>query len=145
MTLLEPIELAELGPAVLAASDDAVSAARERVAGSRILIVATPVYKGSYTGLLKAFLDGYGPTSLSGVSAIPLVVAGSPAHTSVAADIHLRPLLHELGAQTPFGTLALLEADIAGEERDGFLASWVAERVALFRAVASGRSEEVAA
>lgn len=139
------VDLAELGQAVLASADDEVARARERVAASRILIVASPVYKGSYTGLLKAFLDGYGPTSLAGVAAIPLVVAGSPAHTGVAADIHLRPLLHEIGAETPFGSLALLEGDITGADRDTHLEAWIAPRIDLLTTVARRTAEEVAA
>jgi FMN reductase len=44
-----------------------VAAARHRVATARVVVVATPVYKASCTGLLKAFLDGYGPDALADV------------------------------------------------------------------------------
>lgn len=140
---VEVIELAELGPAILEHGRADVVAAQARVADADLVIVATPVYKGSYTGLLKAFLDGYGPTSLAGVAAIPLVIAGSPAHTTLAAEIHLRPLLHEVGAETPLGALALLDSQVAeASARDELLASWVDARVALLGAVTA---EEVPA
>lgn len=141
---VDVIELAELGPAVLEAGRADVAAAQARVASAGLVIVATPVYKGSYTGLLKAFLDGYGPTSLAGVAAIPLVIAASPAHTTLAAEIHLRPVLHEVGAETPFGALALLDAKVAdATARDELLSEWVDARLALFAAVAA--AEEVPA
>jgi FMN reductase len=73
-----------------------------------LLIVATPTYKGSYTGLLKSFLDQVGAGALRGITAVPVTTVGSPAHT-LAADVHLRPLLIELGASTP--TRALVVGD----------------------------------
>ena len=71
-----------------------------------LIVVATPTYKGSYTGLLKSFLDHVGGGALRGISAIPITTVGSPAHT-LAADVHLRPLLVELGASTPTGALVV--------------------------------------
>ncbi|QEO14927.1 NADPH-dependent oxidoreductase [Agromyces intestinalis] len=135
--IAEPVvvELAELGGAVLDPSDPRTVAARATVAAASVLVVATPAYKGSYTGLLKAFLDGYGPSSLEGVAAIPFVVAGSPAHTTLVADIHLRPLLHEVGAETPFGRLAMLESEVADAiARGERFGAWVDARRRLIAA-----------
>ena len=70
------------------------------------------VYKATYTGLLKSFLDLYGPDGLAGVVAVPLVVSGGPAHL-LAGEVHLRPLLVELGATVPTRSLAVTEADLA--------------------------------
>lgn len=71
-----------------------------------LLIIATPTYKGSYTGLLKSFLDHVGGGALHGIVAVPLTTVGSPAHT-LAAEVHLRPLLIELGASTPTSALVV--------------------------------------
>jgi FMN reductase len=70
----------------------------EAVSSAGLLVVATPAYKGSYTGLLKLFLDQFGHRALSGVTAVPVAVAASPAHAEAAASA-LRDLLAELGAQ----------------------------------------------
>jgi FMN reductase len=78
-------------------------------------VIATPVYKASYTGLLKSFLDLYGAGGLAGVVAVPLVVSASPAH-SFAGEVHLRPLLVELGAVVPTPSLALVEAQLPDVE-----------------------------
>src|SRR5690606_18253883 len=54
----EPVDLALLAPEVLTGSPT-VTAARERVAAARVVVVATPAYQASYTGLLQAFLGRY--------------------------------------------------------------------------------------
>lgn len=77
-----------------------------------MLVVATPVYKASFTGLLKSFLDLYGPDGLDGVTAVPLVVSAAPAHALVG-EVHLRPVLVELGATVPTRALSVLDADLA--------------------------------
>jgi FMN reductase len=83
-----------------------------RLHAARLAVVATPTYKGSYTGLLKAFLDHVAAGALHRTVAIPVITVGSPAH-SLAADLHLRPLLVELGAITPTPALVVQESDLA--------------------------------
>ena len=77
----------------------------------RLLLVASPTYKGTYTGLLKVFLDRLDYQALSGVTALPTLVMRLPQHT-LAVDVHLRPLLTELGAAVPAPGLAFLESDL---------------------------------
>lgn len=89
--------------------------ARDRVATARVVVVATPTYKATYTGLLKSFLDLYGNDGLAGVVAVPVQVAGNPVHL-LAAEVHLRPLLVELGAQVPTRALGLTESQLADLE-----------------------------
>jgi FMN reductase len=106
----EVIDLAEL-TTQLGAPLGADSASRwagplDTVHAADLLIVATPTYKGSYTGLLKSFLDHVGGGALRGITAVPVTTVGSPAHT-LAADVHLRPLLIELGASTPTSALVI--------------------------------------
>lgn len=111
LTATDPVDLALLAPEVLTGST-AVAAARHRVATARVVVVATPVYKASYTGLLKAFLDGYGPDALADVVVVPVVVSASPAH-ALAGEVHLRPVLVELGAVVPARTFAVTEGQLA--------------------------------
>lgn len=125
----EPVDLALLAPEVLTGSP-AVTAARGRVAGARLVVVATPVYKASYTGLLKAFLDGYGPDVLADVVAVSVVVSGNPAH-ALAGEVHLRPVLVELGAVVPARTFAVTEAGLA--DLDALLDPWAERWTATLR------------
>jgi FMN reductase len=118
----EVIDLTALAPVLLsplpsAALEDAV----ERVTSAGLLLVASPTYKGTYTGLLKAFLDRV--PSLRGVTALPLLVMGSPRH-ALAVEVHLRPLLVELGANVPTPGLAVVEADLP--RIDEILTAWAA-------------------
>ncbi|MEU6862096.1 NADPH-dependent FMN reductase [Streptomyces sp. NPDC046876] len=72
--------------------------ALEAVAGADGVIVATPVYKASYTGLLKAFLDVLPQDGLAGKTVLPLATGGSLAHV-LTLDYALRPVLAALGAR----------------------------------------------
>jgi len=62
------------------------------------VIVATPIYKASYTGLLKTFLDLLPQFALAGKTVLPLASGGSLAHV-LALDYGLRPVLQSLGAR----------------------------------------------
>jgi FMN reductase len=104
----------------------AVEDAAELTLGADLLLVASPTFKGTYTGLLKVFLDRLPYRGLEGTIALPLLVMNSPAH-ALAVEVHLRPLLVELGATVPTPGLAVLESDLAG--LDGVLRPW-ARRVA---------------
>ena len=46
----------------------------EEVASSLVVVVASPTYKATYTGLLKVFLDRFPHQGLGGVTAIPLML-----------------------------------------------------------------------
>ncbi|WP_351224822.1 NADPH-dependent FMN reductase [Streptomyces sp. NPDC002133] len=80
------------------------------------LIIATPVYKASYTGLLKAFLDLLPQAGLAGKTVLPLATGGSPAHV-LTIDYALRPVLSALGARHVVAGRFLL--DTAIERRPG--------------------------
>lgn len=92
-----------------------------------LAIIATPVYKASYTGLLKSFLDLYNAGDLAGVVAVPVVVSGSPAHAFVG-EIHLRPLLTELGATVATPAFTVTEGQL--ESLDDLVAAWTGKHQA---------------
>ncbi|HEX9030579.1 MAG TPA: NAD(P)H-dependent oxidoreductase [Streptosporangiaceae bacterium] len=89
----------------------AVEYAAELVCGADLLLVASPTFKGTYTGLLKVFLDLLPYRGLRGACVLPLLVMNAPQH-ALAVDVHLRPLLVELGATVPAPGLVVLEADL---------------------------------
>ncbi|GAA3446519.1 hypothetical protein Pve01_65540 [Planomonospora venezuelensis] len=123
----EVVDLSALGPHLLAPGPSAgVEVALELVAEADVLVVASPTYKASYTGLLKAFLDRLPGGALAGTTALPLLVMGDARH-ALAVELHLRPVLVELGAHVPTPGLALLEAEIP--DLGPVLARW-ADRVA---------------
>ncbi len=103
------IDVVDLGASLLGWGDAAVESAVSSVASSRLVIVASPTFKATYTGLLKLFLDQFaGGTGMQGVVAVPLMLGAGPAH-AMAPDLLLKPVLVELGATCPTPGLYLME------------------------------------
>ena len=99
---LETIDLAEHASEMFKWPSDTMAGLNELVARSHLVVVASPTYKATYTGLLKAFLDRYPANALRGVVAIPVMTGADHSH-SMAPVVNLAPLLVELGATVPFG------------------------------------------
>jgi FMN reductase len=104
-------------PEPSAALEDAV----DQVRSSELLLVASPTFKGTYSGLLKVFLDRLPYRALEGVTALPLLVMNSRQHAD-AVEAHLRPLLAELGATVPAPGLAVLDSELG--QLDPVLRRW---------------------
>ncbi|UDY35122.1 NAD(P)H-dependent oxidoreductase [Dermatobacter hominis] len=95
------IDLAVLGPALLQWGDPTVAEAKAAVRAATVVVVASPTYKAAYTGLLKLFLDQFEHGELRSVPAVvPLMTGGGPTH-ALAVEVHLRPVLVEIGARVP--------------------------------------------
>jgi FMN reductase len=105
---LTVVELAELGAGLLSSEDECVFRAQELVAGARLLVVATPVYKASFSGVLKVFLEGLEPTALESTVVVPVVVSASSAHGALA-DLQLRIVLQAVGGLLPVPSFLLEE------------------------------------
>jgi FMN reductase len=118
------VDLADLGPRLFDWSSPDVREAVDAVAARSLLVVASPTYKATYTGLLKSFLDWFSTTGLSGVTTIPVMVGAAPAH-ALAVEVHLRPVLVEIGATLPTRGLYLLESDLP--RLDEVVAEWTKE------------------
>lgn len=127
------IDLAEYADEMFSWESERVNALNAQVASSDVAIFATPTYKASYTGLLKAFLDRYDTGGLAGVVAIPVHTGGSPAH-SLAPTVALTPLLIELGAAVPGQGLYFVTGDMSA--LDGAVAAAAARLRANIAAVA---------
>jgi FMN reductase len=104
------IDLAEFGPLLFDSSSTRVRSAVERIAACPLVVVASPTYKASYTGILKLFLDQFATGSLAGVVAFPVMLGGAWLH-ALAPEVFLKPVLVELGATCPVRGLYLLDSD----------------------------------
>ncbi len=65
------------------------------VGRARVVVVATPVYRATYTGLLKTLFDLMPEGLLSGKVCVPIATAAAPGHL-LAVDHGLRPLIASL-------------------------------------------------
>ena len=109
--------------------DAAIARAVRAVADADAIVIATPIYKASYTGLLKAFLDLLPQDGLAGKLVLPLATGGGHAHT-LALDYALRPVLHALGAKQVFTSIYANAQQLAWDEERGLsLDAPIAERV----------------
>lgn len=98
---VQRLQIRDLSPQALILADfgnRTISQALGRVAAADVLVVATPVYKAAYSGVLKVFLDLLSQTALAGKTVLPLATGGSPNHM-LALDYALRPVLQSLGAK----------------------------------------------
>ena len=105
------IDLAALGARTLDPADAGAISAVEEVLGADVLVVASPTYKATYSGLLKSFLDRFGTGALAGSAAVPVMLSGAANH-QLAVDVHFTRLLLELGAAVPVRGLFVLEGEL---------------------------------
>lgn len=96
----QDLDLIDYGRVIFESPNAEMDALTLVVAQSDVVVVASPIYNATFTGLLKAFFDRYPSDGLAGVTAVPVMTAGSPVH-GLAIDFALRPLLVELGASVP--------------------------------------------
>jgi FMN reductase len=80
-----------------------------RAAGT--LIVATPTYKGAYTGVLKVLFDELPARGLAGIAAVPVITAGIRSQAE-ATERHLHDLLVELAADPVAPALLVTDAEL---------------------------------
>jgi len=109
------IDVAALGARLLAPGDGATGEALMDIQDAALLIVATPTYRGSYTGALKVLLDQLPPNALAGVVAVPIVTAEIQQQAD-AAEAFLARLLRELGADVVDFGLTAVEAELRDTE-----------------------------
>ena len=89
----------DLGIALRSAASPRLEEALRLIETTDLLIVGTPVYKGSYTGLLKHLIDLVDYSSLAGVPVGLIATGGSDRHALVV-EHHLRPLFGFFTAKT---------------------------------------------
>jgi FMN reductase len=65
------------------------------------VVFVTPIYKASFSGLTKLFIDLLPQFALKGKVAMPLATGGTIAHI-LALDYSLRPVLQSLGVRHMF-------------------------------------------
>lgn len=78
-------------------TDPDVAQAVAIVQGADIVVLSSPTYRATYSGLLKVFLDLLPADCLAGKVAIALMTGGGPHHL-LAIEHGLKPAISSLGA-----------------------------------------------
>ncbi len=115
-------------------SDIDIQVARAQLARADAVVIATPIYKASFSGLLKVFLDLLPQDGLAGKLVLPLATGGSQSHM-LALDYALRPVLQALSARHILPSIYATDAQVrwtsdAGLDLDTAIALRIAEGVA---------------
>jgi FMN reductase len=79
-------------------SEPQIADALAAVESASGIVVATPIFKAAYSGLLKCMLDILPQFGLAGKAILPIATGGSVAHV-LALDYGLRPVLQSMGAR----------------------------------------------
>jgi len=112
------------------------------VARAQVVLIATPIYKAAYSGVLKSFLDLLPPDALRGKTVLPLATGGSIAHL-LALDYALKPVLSVLGARDILDPVFAIDAQMPEHETLGYAPlPEVAERVDAALQILIDRAEE---
>lgn len=76
----------------------AIVEANKLVEEAPAVIIASPVYKASFTGVLKTYIDLLPQNGLEGKLVLPLFIGGTLAHL-LSIDYSLKPVLATMGAR----------------------------------------------
>lgn len=97
----------------------ALNEAKEAISGADGLVVVTPIFKASYSGLFKMFFDALDDDALNGMPTIIAATAGTARH-SLALEFAVRPLLVYLRADVVPTSLFAATEDFGNEEGASF-------------------------
>ena len=88
-----------------------IAAEIERLGASDGVVFVTPIYKASFSGLIKLFIDLLPQFALKDKVVMPLATGGTTAHV-LALDYGLRPVLQSLGARHIVQSFFVLQSEI---------------------------------
>ncbi|RSK52698.1 NADPH-dependent FMN reductase [Bacillus canaveralius] len=101
--------------------------ANAKVEEAEIVIILTPVYKASFTGVLKTYLDLLPQKGLVDKTVLPLVLGGTFGHL-LMIDYALKPVLAVLGATTLLAGAYILDTQVERLENQQFKLNTEAEQ-----------------
>ena len=114
-------------------SDPAVEQAVAAASSASVLVLASPIYRATFNGTLKAFLDRFPTDALARTAVVLVATAGTPAHY-LSLDTGGRSVVASLGGWTVPTVVYAVGADFTdGQPSEAVVATL---RTALGQAVA---------
>ncbi|KAF1304048.1 NAD(P)H-dependent oxidoreductase [Enterococcus saccharolyticus] len=100
----------------------------EQLAASEGVFIFTPIFKGSYSGILKTYLDVLPQKALANKVVYALGLGGSQHHL-LALQYALEPVLKELGTEELLQSTYVLQDQVTKEERGFTVNETVRQRI----------------
>ncbi|AIT61194.1 FMN reductase [Corynebacterium doosanense] len=97
----------------------ALDRAKEQLSAADGLVVVTPIFKASYSGLFKMFFDALDDDAINAMPTIIAATAGTARH-SLALEFAVRPLLVYMHADVVPTSLFAATEDFGNSEGAGF-------------------------
>ena len=92
-------------------SSEEIALANKKVADSEVVFILTPIFKASYTGILKTYLDLIPQKGLENKTIVPIAIGGSIGHL-LAVEYSLKPVLSVLGATEILNSVYVLDQQV---------------------------------
>jgi FMN reductase len=121
--------------------DDDSGVAVEAVRQSEAVLLASPVYRGSYTGALKNFLDVLPIEALQG-KPVGIAAMGATQHHYLGVDFHLRDVLAWFGALVAPTSVYLASSDFSDGKPSANAAASLDQLVATLATLAAATKGE---
>ncbi len=96
-----------------------IAASSAQLKAADFIIIATPVYKAAYSGLLKVFLDLQSQDALKNKRIATIATGGSLAHM-LALDYSLKPVLSAMGARHIVGSVYGVDQQVQIDQAGNF-------------------------
>jgi FMN reductase len=119
--------------------DDDSARVIETVAAADAVLLATPVYRGTFTGALKNLLDLL-PVEMLQSKPVGLVSMGATQHHHLGVDWHLRDVLAWFGALVAPTSVYFTSADVSNGQPSAEVAASLDALVATLLGLAQGRN-----
>jgi FMN reductase len=118
-----------------------LTGAIEAASRAAIVVAGTPVYRATYTGLLKCFFDLLPRDALARAVGVPVVTGAGPEH-ALAVDHGVRPLFASLGARTVAAAIYATDSQFATGSPEPALIESVSRAAREATALASSLSHQ---
>lgn len=109
-------------------ASEAIAEEIVKVGEADIVFFLTPIYKGSYTGILKTFIDLLPQKGLENKIVVPVAIGGSIAHL-LALEYSLKPVLSILGATTISSPIYIVDSQVIKTDNGFTLEEAAKERI----------------
>lgn len=117
--------------------DDAIDDAVAAASSAAVLVLATPIYRATFNGALKAFLDRFGTDALAHTAVVLAATAGGPTHY-LSLDTGGRAVVASLGGWTVPTVVYATSADFVDGRPGDALTGTLRAALAQARVVAGG-------